>query len=103
MPTAEMPTVILPRSPQGEFRNEPFVDFSHHENAHAMKEALVHVGDQLGHEYELVIGGERLRTSGKIESHNPARPAQIVGIHQKAGSEDADKGRQSGLTAFAPW
>src|ERR1700761_3310627 len=84
MPTAEMPTVILPRSPQGEFRNEPFVDFSHHENAHAMKEALVHVGDQLGHEYELVIGGERLRTSGKIESHNPARPAQIVGIHQKA-------------------
>jgi len=68
MPTAEMSTVILPRSPQGEFRNEPFVDFSHHENAHAMKEALVHVGDQLGHEYELVIGGEHLRTSGKIRA-----------------------------------
>ena len=47
MATAEMSTVILPRSPQGEFRNEPFIDFSNHENAHAMKEALVHVGDLL--------------------------------------------------------
>jgi 1-pyrroline-5-carboxylate dehydrogenase len=103
MPTAEMPTVILPRSPQGEFRNEPFVDFSNHENAHAMKEALVHVGDQLGHEYELVIGGERLRTSGKIESHNPARPAQIVGIHQKAGAEHAEKAMQAALKAFETW
>src|SRR6201994_2751829 len=103
MPTAEMPTVILPRSPQGEFRNEPFVDFSNHENAHAMKEALVHVGDQLGHEYELVIGGERLRTSGKIESHNPARPAQIVGIHQKAGAEHAELAMQAALKAFESW
>jgi 1-pyrroline-5-carboxylate dehydrogenase len=103
MPTAEMSTVILPRSPQGEFRNEPFVDFSHHENAHAMKEALVHVGDLLGHEYELVIGGEHLRTSGKIESHNPAKPAQVVGIHQKAGAEHAEKAMQAALKAFETW
>jgi 1-pyrroline-5-carboxylate dehydrogenase len=103
MPTAEMPTVILPRSPQGEFRNEPFVDFSNHENAHAMKEALVHVGDMLGHEYELVIGGERLRTSGKIESHNPAKPSQLVGIHQKAGAEHAEKAMQAALKAFETW
>ena len=98
-----MSTVILPRSPQGEFRNEPFVDFSHHENAHAMKEALVHVGDMLGHEYELVIGGEHLRTSGKIESHNPAKPAQVVGIHQKAGAEHAEKAMQAALKAFETW
>ena len=71
MATAEISTVILPRSPQGEFNNEPFTDFSRHENAHAMKEALTRVGDMLGHEYELVIGGERLRTAGKIESRNP--------------------------------
>src|ERR1700733_1617070 len=103
MPTAEMSTVILPRSPQGEFRNEPFVDFSHHENAHAMKEALVHVGDLLGHEYELVIGGEHLRTSGKIESHNPAKPTQVVGIHQKAGAEHAEKAMQAALKAFETW
>src|SRR5580698_10210335 len=100
MATAEISTVILPRSPQGEFRNEPFVDFAKHENAHAMKEALVRVKDMLGHEYELIIGGERLHTSAKIESHNPAKPAQVVGIHQKAGIEHAEMAVQAALKAF---
>jgi 1-pyrroline-5-carboxylate dehydrogenase len=103
MATLETPTVILPRSPQGEFKNEPFVDFTKHENAHAMKEALARVGDMLGHEYELVIGGERLRTPGKIESRNPARPAQIVGVHQKAGAEHAEQAMQAALKAFEQW
>lgn len=103
MATATISTVILPRSPQGEFRNEPFVDFSKHENAHAMREALTTVGDLLGHEYELVIGGERVRTSGKIESRNPAKPAQIVGIHQKAGAEHAEQAMQAALNAFETW
>ncbi len=55
--TVETSTVILPRKPQGAFRNEPFIDFSQHANAHAMREALTRVGDQLGHEYPLIIGG----------------------------------------------
>ena len=85
MSTATLSTVIRLRSPQGEFRNEPFANFADHDVAREMKEALIRVGDRLGHEYELVIGGERLRTPGKIESRNPANPSQIVGIHQKAG------------------
>src|ERR1700733_3048552 len=103
MATLQTPTVILPRSPQGEFKNEPFIDFSKHENAHAMREALTRVGDQLGHEYSLIIGGERVKTSGKIESRNPARPAQIVGIHQKAGAEHAEQAVAAALKAFATW
>src|SRR5271170_5979823 len=103
MATVTIPTVILPRSPQGEFKNEPFIDFSKHENAHAMNEALSRVDDMLGHEYELIIGGERLRTAGKIESRNPARPVQVVGIHQKAGAEHAEQVVQAALRAFATW
>jgi len=103
MATVVLPTVIRPRSPQGEFKNEPFVDFSRHDNAQAMREALIRVGDMLGHEYELVIGGERLRTKGKIESRNPSRPAQIVGIHQKAGAEHAEQAVEAALRAFATW
>ena len=53
MATVETSTVILPRKPQGAFRNEPFVDFSQHENARAMRGALARVGDELGHEYPL--------------------------------------------------
>jgi 1-pyrroline-5-carboxylate dehydrogenase len=103
MATLATPTVILPRAPQGAFRNEPFTDFSRHENAHAMREALTRVGDQLGHEYPLIIGGERVRTSGKIESRNPAQPSQLVGIHQKAGAEHAEQAVAAALRAFDTW
>ncbi len=103
MATVEIPTVILPRKPQGAFRNEPFIDFSRHENAQAMRDALTRVGDQLGHEYPLVIGGERVHTGGKIESRNPARPAQVVGVHQKAGAEQAEPAVQAALAAFGKW
>ncbi len=103
MATTEISTVILPRTPQGEFRNEPFTDFSRHDNASAMRDALTRVGDMLGHEYELVIGGERLRTKDKIVSHNPTRPAQVVGVHQKAGAEHAEKAMQAALRAFETW
>src|SRR5580704_6054532 len=103
MATATQPTVILPRAPKGAFRNEPFIDFSQHHNARAMRGALERVGDLLGHEYPLIIGGERVKTSGKIESRNPARPAQIVGVHQKAGAEHAEQAVQAALKAFETW
>jgi 1-pyrroline-5-carboxylate dehydrogenase len=103
MATFATSTVILPRAPQGAFRNEPFTDFSRHENAHAMREALTRVGDLLGHEYPLIIGGERVHTSAKIESRDPARPAQIVGIHQKAGAEHAGQAVEAAAEAFSTW
>jgi 1-pyrroline-5-carboxylate dehydrogenase len=61
------------------------------------------VAGELGHEYELVIGGRRLKTEGKIRSTNPARPAQVVGIHQKAGAEHADQAVTAANTAFDSW
>jgi len=61
------------------------------------------VAGELGHEYELVIGGRRLKTEGKIRSTNPARPAQVVGIHQKAGAEHADQAVTTAHTAFDSW
>ncbi|HKO11711.1 MAG TPA: L-glutamate gamma-semialdehyde dehydrogenase [Acidobacteriaceae bacterium] len=103
MAIAETSTVILPRKPQGAFCNEPFTDFSRHENAHAMREALARVREHLGHEYPLIIGGERVHTKEKIESRNPARPAQIVGIHQKAGAEHAAEAVNAAHQAFQSW
>ena len=103
MPTAQISTVIQPVSPQGVFRNEPFIDFHNQENVHAMKAALTRIGDMLGHEYELIIGGQRSRTSEKITSLNPARPAQVVGVHQKAGLEHAELAIKAALEAFASW
>lgn len=103
MATASLSTQILPRTPQGAFVNEPFVDFKLPENARAMQAALNHVAAQLGREYDLIIGGRRLRTEGKIRSLNPTRPAQVVGVHQKAGAEHAEEAMAAALQAFEFW
>jgi 1-pyrroline-5-carboxylate dehydrogenase len=91
------------RSPQGEFVNEPFVNFAEPENARAMRAALSQVGTQLGREYDLIIGGHREKTSGKITSLNPSKPAQVVGVHQKAGAEHAQEAMDAALRAFHSW
>src|SRR6185437_9424460 len=103
MSATEISTVILPLAPRGDFRNEPFVDFKSSANEHAMKAALERVGGMLDHEYELVIGGERVRTGKKLRSVNPAKPAQVVGVHQEAGPEHAEQAIAAALKAFDIW
>ena len=66
MATVSATSSIEPRTPQGVFRNEPFVDFKDPENARAMRAALEAVGAKLGREYGLIIGGERVKTADKI-------------------------------------
>jgi 1-pyrroline-5-carboxylate dehydrogenase len=103
MAATSLTTQIQMRSPQGGFVNEPFTDFKAPENARGMHEALELVSSQLGQEYDLIVGGHRLKTESKIRSVNPARPAQIVGIHQKAEAEHAELAMQAALKAFASW
>ncbi len=101
--TAVFSTQILPRTPQGKFENEPFTDFSHGQHAHEMHDALRWVDDQLGREYPLVIGGERVTTTAKFDSCNPARPAEVIGRHQSAGINDANRAVEAALRAFETW
>jgi 1-pyrroline-5-carboxylate dehydrogenase len=96
-------TAIQTRVPQGKFVNEPFTDFSHGRNAGEMKAALVKVGDQLGREYPLIVGGERVRTGERLQSRNPARPTQIVGIHQVAGVAEVEQAIAAATEAFQSW
>lgn len=103
MAATEISTVILPLAPAGAFRNEPFTDFKASANEHAMKDALQRVGEMLGHEYELVISGERVRTGKQLRSVNPAKPAQVIGIHQEATAEQAQQAIDAALKAFDTW
>ena len=52
------------------------LDFTKEENARRMREALETVRKELGREYPLIIGGERVTTPEKIRSVNPAKPSQ---------------------------
>lgn len=103
MATVTLPTAIQLRSPKGAFVNEPFVDFKASENSRKMQSALELISGQLGQEYDLIIGGHRLKTESKIRSLNPARPAQVVGVFQKAGAEHAEQAMQAALAAFEVW
>ena len=103
MATVEAPTRPQVRLHEGPFVNEPFVDFSKEENARKMRAAIEKVRGQLGREYDLVIGGKRVKTADKIKSLNPAKPSQIVGLHQKAGKEQVEPAMQAALHAFESW
>src|SRR5260370_6305797 len=91
----------MPR--EGRFVNEPFFDFTREENARKMRTAIEKVRGQLGREYDLIIGGQRVKTADKIRSLNPTRPSEIVGIHQKAGKEHVEPAMAAALKAFDSW
>jgi 1-pyrroline-5-carboxylate dehydrogenase len=86
-----------------EFRNEPFTDFSKDENAQAMRNAIDKVKSELGREYPLVIGGERITTEGKLDSINPANRTQLVGRFNKATKELADRAVETAYETFKTW
>ena len=103
MATVEAPIRLQVRLHEGPFRNEPPVDFTMEENARRMRTAIEKVRSQLGREYDLVIGGKRSRTAEKIKSLNPARPSEVVGIHQKASRDHVEPAMQAALKAFDSW
>jgi len=86
-----------------EFRNEPLTDFSKEENAAAMRAAIEKVKSELGREYPLVIGGERIRTENKFDSINPANRTQVVGSLQKATKELANRAVETAYDSFQTW
>lgn len=85
------------------YKHEPFTDFSKNENIQAIKEALEFVNSHLNKEYPLIIGGERITTSEKITSVNPANKAEVVGVVSKATKELAEKAMEQALEAFETW
>jgi 1-pyrroline-5-carboxylate dehydrogenase len=86
-----------------EFRNEPYTDFTQPANRRRMEEAMAKVGGQLGREYDIIIAGERIRTADKLNSVNPARPDEVVGIHQKATPELANQAIETAYRNFGAW
>jgi 1-pyrroline-5-carboxylate dehydrogenase len=85
------------------YKHEPFTDFSVEANKQAYIEALAKVESQLGAEYPLIIGGERIRTEDKIISYNPAKKIEVIGSVSKASKELAEKAMQEADKAFQSW
>lgn len=88
-----------------EFKNEPFTDFSVPENAAAMEAALVKVKAELGREYPIRIGGERLQLDSKFQSYNPSNKTEIVGVFSEADTDTSlvNKTIEAASHAFESW
>jgi len=103
MATMEAPPRLQVRLHEGPFKSEPFVNFTREDNVRRMRSAIDKVRSQLGREYDLVIGGKRSKTSDKIRSINPAKPSEVVGVHQKAGKDHVEPAINAALLAFKSW
>jgi len=85
------------------FVNEPMIDWSNPENVRKMQAAIEKVRSELGREYDLVIGGRRIKTGDTAPSVNPAKPSEVVGVHQQAGPAEVEPAMQAALKAFETW
>jgi 1-pyrroline-5-carboxylate dehydrogenase len=85
------------------FINEPFTNFALPENKLAMEAALKKVKAELGRDYPLSIGGEKIMTEDKIISINPGNVDEVIGRVSKASQELAEMAMQSALTTFEAW
>src|ERR1700730_3886112 len=96
-------TKLLESEMPNEFRNEPLTDFTREENAAAMRAAIAKVKGQLGREYPLVIGGERITTGDTLDSINPANRSQVVGTFHKATKKLANRAVETAHRTFKIW
>ena len=86
-----------------DFRNEPYTDFIKVENRVRMEAAQDKVRGELGRTYKLVLAGERVASDATFNSTNPARPSEIVGVHQKATPEQAMRAIEAAWDYFPEW
>ena len=68
-----------------------------------MLAALEKINGELGREYPLVIGGERITTGDTLSSINPANRTQVVGSFHKATKELANRAVETAAETFKAW
>ncbi len=87
-----------------EFKNEPLSDFKNNpEHLKAMTAAVAQVAKELGRDYPLVIGGERIQTADKLRSTNPSCPDQVIGTFSKASAQHVNQAVEAAEKAFQTW
>lgn len=86
-----------------DFKNEPFTDFSSGENRREFEAALQKAAAELGRDYPLIIGGERIKTEKKFNSINPSDKDEVIGRVSRADKDLAEKAIQTAAAKFEEW
>jgi 1-pyrroline-5-carboxylate dehydrogenase len=89
-----------------EFKNEPFTDFTQEDAAAEMRSAIEKVKSELGREYAVIIGGEKIRIDAKFQSINPAKKTEVVGVFPDADTDAenlVNRAVETATEAFKTW
>ncbi len=85
------------------FRNESFTDFSKKSNVEKQQKALASVKKQFGKTYEMIIGGKKVRSKGRIISYNPSNKDEIVAKFYRGTKETANRAVETAFKKFDEW
>jgi 1-pyrroline-5-carboxylate dehydrogenase len=83
--------------------NEGYLDFSDEATLTRFRSVLERVRGELGRDYPLVIGGERVTTGDWLESIDPCQPARVVGRSAKAKASEIEAAMAAAQQAFRSW
>ena len=86
-----------------EFRNCEVCRFADEAQKKAMVDAIAKVESEAGKEYDLVIGGERVKGDGVLTTFNPSDKDMVLGKFQKGSVDLADRAVRAADTAFEQW
>jgi len=84
------------------FRNEAIRTFERPEERAAFSAAIERVRND-NKDFDLIIGGKRVKSAKQFDSRNPARPSEIVGRVQSASVEQAQDAVAAAQRAFPGW
>ncbi len=85
------------------FENSPDTDFALPAARQRMDAALAAVRRQLGREIPMQIGGRAVTTGAWVQSHNPARPAELIARVARADEATIDAAVRAAAEAQRRW
>lgn len=85
------------------FRNHPPLRFTAQNERREFTAGIKQVRKHLGEGYPLVINNLQVAGDDMIESRNPAKPDELIGLVASASSAQADIALEAALDAFPAW
>jgi 1-pyrroline-5-carboxylate dehydrogenase len=85
------------------YDTEPYLDFTDRATREAFERTLDAVRSQLGRDYPLVIGGERVDTGEYLTSVDPCDPDRVVGRSAKGKQPEIERAMDAAQGAFETW
>lgn len=85
------------------FKNEMTLDFSKPANRKKQEAAIASVRAELGREYPILIGGERVYAGQKFSSLNPSHPSEVLGTFQRGDAAIANQAIDAAAVKFEEW